>query len=383
MHAAASKFVRRVFKFMDDRNAYASRAFECLGTLLLAQPEQMGSDTQFAMELDAVANANRAQLNGLLTEAETQRVLRRVLAILQQNLHTARSGTADALLSLLSAAENRRAATALAALQSIVACFDECGIPVLVMKTLDHWPDTGSDLDLLALAGGDDVCRIFTQHFQAEKQSLSWGDRLARKFNFRLPDLKELVEVHVGCLGQTGEHQSLARNVMSRRQHKQFGQHSLPVPSPEDQIVIASLQRMYRHYYIRLTDIVNIYGLIAEGQVDFERLRTIAELASIWPGVATLVTVACQHAIRYGARDIALPSEVAGAALFHANRTYLQRRFVRIPLVPEATSLFLRQVAGNGRRLDFRAVARLGLLPALATAAYLTFRFTGNDKGVW
>jgi hypothetical protein len=51
--------------------------------------------------------------------------------------------------------------------------------------------------------------------------------------------------------------------------------------------------------------------------------------------------------------------------------------------VPEATNLFLRQLAGNGRSHNFAAIARLSLLPVLATAAYLSFRLTGDDKGVW
>ena len=140
---------------------------------------------------------------------------------------------------------------------------------------------------------------------------------------------------------------------------------------------------MYRHYYIRLTDIVNIFGLLSARRVDFERLKAIAEVGSVWPGVATLLSVVCQHAVRYGARAIVLPDAIVRAARFNSNRTYLGRDFVRVPLMPEAANLFLHQLAENGRCYNFRALARLTLLPVLATAAFVSFQITGDDKGIW
>ncbi len=80
---------------------------------------------------------------------------------------------------------------------------------------------------------------------------------------------------------------------------------------------------------------------------------------------------------------IDLPDEVTRAASFHADRTYLGKNFVRVPLMPEAAQLFFRQLAGNGRNHNFAAMARLSLLPVLATAAFVSFRITGNDKGIW
>ena len=34
------------------------------------------------------------------------------------------------------------------------------------------------------------------------------------------------------------------------------------VPAPEEQVTLATLQRMYRHFYIRLTDLLNLTGLV-------------------------------------------------------------------------------------------------------------------------
>jgi hypothetical protein len=152
---------------------------------------------------------------------------------------------------------------------------------------------------------------------------------------------------------------------------------------PEDRIVIATLQRMYRHFYIRLTDIVNIFGLLASGRINFDQLRSVAEIGAIWPGVATLLVIARQHGLSYGGSATELPEMVRDAAQFGARQTYLGRKFVRVPILPEAAKLFLRQWAGNVRKHDFKAMMRISLLPLLATAAFLSFRLTGDDKGVW
>ncbi|PYX40308.1 MAG: hypothetical protein DMG81_06665 [Acidobacteria bacterium] len=344
-----------------------TRIFDALGTLLLSQhPRNHNGDQWFAHEIEYVSKLNREQLHHFLKQAEMQRVLRRTLAVLHEHLPRSARSPISELLDQSIADERARVEKVLTYLHRIVDRFEQRGREVMAMKTLDHWPDTGSDLDLLAIADDAEVCAILEHDLQATKEPQSWGDRLAHKFNFRIPGLPELVEVHVGCLGQTGEQNSLAAGVLSRRIHQSYGEYSLPVPVPEDRIVIATLQRMYRHYYIRLTDIVNIYGLLAEERVDFQRL-----------------TIVNQHGIRYGSKSIALPEMVTAAARFSSKRTYVDRKFVRVPLVPEAADLFLHQLAGTGRQHNFRAMMRLSLLPVLATAAFVSFRVTGNDKGVW
>lgn len=361
-----------------------TRTFDVLGTLLLAQASSNPSGAQwFASELGYLEGLSQQQLREFLKQAEMQRVLRRTLAVLHNNLSRAPRGPISDLLDHNISAERQRAEKALAYLRRIIDRFEEHGLAIMVMKTLDHWPDTGSDLDLLAMADDDQVCAIFKNDLHAIKQPQSWGDRLAHKFNFRIPDLQELVEVHVGCLGQAGEQHALAAGVLSRRMEQAYGDYRLPVPISEDRIVIATLQRMYRHYYIRLTDIVNIFGLLADGRVDFNKLKAIADVGSVWPGVATLITIVCQHGLRYGGQDIELPEIVTQATRFNSQRTYLDRKFVRVPILPEAADLFLQQIAGISRKHNFRAMIRLSLLPVLATAAFVSFRVTGNDKGVW
>jgi hypothetical protein len=366
---------------MPRNNPENEQMMQALGILLLSSQEG-GDRRKFEATLERVRCLPSKNLEALIGRATSQRVLRRLLEILKPHFPLDRED-ASLLLETTLHAERERSQNLMTMLDRIVGAFHGRGYPVLVMKTLDHWPDTGSDVDLLASGADQEVCNVLEHDFGAERQAQSWGDRLAHKFNFTVPGLGELVEIHIGCLGQTGEQEKLAEGVLSRRIEQPFGNSVLPVPIPEDRIIIATLQRMYRHYYIRLTDIINIFGAVGRGAVDFERLQGLATESAIWPGVATLLTVICQHGVRFGGEPVNLPDFVGTATRFDAYRTYVDRKFVRVPLMPEAANLYMLQLAQNGRRRNLRAVARLSLLPLLATAAFVSFRFTGNDKGIW
>src|SRR3982074_370801 len=143
--------------------------------------------------------------------------------------------------------ERARIQNALSFLEPICDALEEAG-KVVVIKSLDHWPDLGSDLDLYADAEGGDIVAIMRRSFQAELAERSWGDRLANKWNFVVPGLPDLVEVHVGRLGQTGEQIAVAQSLVARSREVEIGGHVFPVPSLEDRLLISTLQRIYRHF---------------------------------------------------------------------------------------------------------------------------------------
>ena len=76
-------------------------------------------------------------------------------------------------------------------------------------------------------------------------------------------------------------------------------------------------------------------------------------------------------------------SFVVRSARFGADVTYVGKQFLRVPMLPQGSQLFLQQLIGTGAARHFRAAARLSLLPALAAAAFVNLRITGDDKGIW
>ncbi len=369
-----------------NRSATESRYLANMSTLLFSAPIGNGTATAapaFEQELRFVSGLNDEQLRDYLDLAQSHHVTVRVI----KSIQSAASATGDKeiarRLDAPLSVEYKRIDTALNFLNAICLELERADCPVTVIKSLDHWPDLGGDLDLYSTGNKDAVINVFTTRFQATLEPQSWGDRLANKWNFSIPGLGELVECHVKWLGQTGEQVALAARLQQRRMRRQIGTYTFPVPAPEERIIVSTLQRMYRHFYIRLCDIVNISDLLRSGVIDYKELRKTADLGSVWPGVATLLVIVRDYARSYGDEHIELPQEVLASSRSSGKRTYVNQKFLRIPMVPEAAELYTKQMLGIGAHGDFRAMFRLSLLPALATAAFVGYKLTGSDKGIW
>jgi len=254
---------------------------------------------------------------------------------------------------------------------------------VLVIKSLDHWPDLGNDLDLFTNAEGADVVAIMAQRFDAKLDERSWGDRLANKFNFIVPGLPELVEVHVARLGQTGEQVVVTDSLVSWSSTAQFGQHTFRVPAPENRLIISTLQRMYRHFYLRLCDIVDTARLVDSGTIEYGRLRSIASTAGLWDGLATYLNMVSGYVKSYRGAALPLPALVTDSARFGEEQIRFKKKFLRIPIFPQAAGLYASEWTRLLLNGEFQNTLRLSLLPGLAAAAALEFKLTGSDKGIW
>jgi hypothetical protein len=281
------------------------------------------------------------------------------------------------------AAERARITTALSFLQDICAAFEQKEFDVAVIKSLDHWPDLGSDLDLYTNASSEDVTKLMKWRFDAQIAPRSWGDRLAGKWNFLIAGLPEAVEIHIGRLGQTGEQVGIASRLVERSRRVMIDKQAFRVPSASDRLIISTLQRMYRHFYFRLCDIVDTAALSAAGGIDYLELRSSATIAGIWEGVATYLVIVSDYTRRYSGTGLGLPQFVLASARFGGDEVYYAKDFLRVPILPQSAKLYGEQLTGLLRKRELQNGVRLSLLPWLATAALVGQRITGNDKGIW
>ncbi|HYA23705.1 MAG TPA: hypothetical protein VEF05_06065 [Terriglobales bacterium] len=328
--------------------------------------------------VSALAPYERAEF---LELAQSHHVLVRALAVLNKVAQAARNEDIANWSAAALTAERGRANNAAAKLESACHELEVQGCKVAVIKSLDHWPDIGSDLDLYTIGEAEKVISVMHTAFNARPVARSWGDRLANKWNFSVPGLPELIEIHVRYLGQTGEHTKMARRVIERRIPRAVGGRSFFVAAPEEQIVISTLQRMYRHFYFRLCDMADVAALLQAKSVDFAELRKAAARGGIWPGVATFLFLIARFADSYGAAA-PLPDEIIEDTCSRDIRVYFENGFLRVPKLP-AAGLYGAQLLTAGRSGDLRAVCRLPLLPPLAVSALVAQRLTGNDKGIW
>ena len=319
----------------------------------------------------------------LMTIANSHHVVVRGLEVFLDLLCEEQDGNRIQWAESALAAERKRIETAFTFLSVVCRAFEKHGYGVMVIKSLDHWPDLGSDLDLYTDARPDAVSALMQRHFDARIASRSWGDHLADKWNFLIPGLPEAVEMHIGRMGQTGEQVAFASSLIRRSSLALIGGRVFRLPSGADRVMISTMQRMYRHFYFRLCDIVNTAALAEKGEIDYEDLWSSACAAGIWEGVATYLKIVSDYVRQYRGVGLDLPRVVIESARFGGDEVYYARGFLRVPIMPQSARLYGSQLAGALARGELHHGARLSLLPWLATAAVIGQKLTGSDKGIW
>ena len=367
---------------MSETTQFPSSKSMVLLSRLLLTPQNPEPSRMEELRRD-LASISREQFDDLLTLANLNHVVMRGMPVFvdlarQSGDETRAQWAVEAL-----AEEESRINTAVPHLHDICRAFDEKGLEVTVIKSLDHWPDLGSDLDLYSDAQPEEVIGLMKQRFNASVSARSWGDRLAGKWNFEIPGLPESVEIHVRRLGQTGEQSAIASSLLRRTRTIEVAGRTFRVTSKSDRLLISTLQRMYRHFYFRLCDIIDSAALVERDGVDFNDLRNAASAADIWEGVATYLAIVSDYVNTYRGTRVELPAMVKSEARFGGDTTYYARGFIRVPIMPQSAKLYGSQLAGILKKRELHNGARLSLLPWLATAAVVGQKLTGSDKGIW
>ena len=273
----------------------ATRCLTLLSGLLFGdsakEPGKSGSHAATQNFNDALLGFVRPDFGELWGLASSHHVIMRTFPELRRLIEDEGSDKAEWVDHAV-VKEQARIDHALSFLSPICDALGRVG-DVVVIKSLDHWPDLGSDLDLYSNAESADIVAIMRERFKAQAAERSWGDRLANKWNFIVPGLPELVEVHVGRLGQTGEQVAIYEfNIgLALLAMHGFGAHTLRVPAAEGRLIISTLQRMYRHFYLRLCDIADTARLLSSRSVDYTYLQKLARSAGLWDGLATYLAL--------------------------------------------------------------------------------------------
>jgi hypothetical protein len=332
-------------------------------------------------DLEYITGLSHAGRSELLRLAHMHHVSVRALQLLEKSATTPRNGAMHDWCHSALSKERSRINHAVKSLAPVCDALAAGGAEVTVIKSLDHWPDLGSDLDLYTTADRHHVVHIMSKTLGAKVEPRSWGDRLANKWNFSVPGLPELVEIHIRYLGQTGEHTVMARRVGERSVTKTLNGYSFRVAAPEEQVVISTLQRMYRHFYFRLCDMADAALWLQNRAIDFVELKNAAKLGGIWPGVASFLLLVSEYAKSFSGKA-PVPDQVLKSAPSADIRVHLGANFLRVPRT-SAARLYTSQLISAGRQVNLRAMTRLPLLPPLAVSALIAYKLTGSDKGIW
>ncbi len=362
--------------------------FQFLSELLLSSSvhESVTTDSVAGIPtriIDTAKSLPPETLRELATLAMSNHVIVRAFSALEPVLRMQGAEESAEFVASALRDEKLRIDHALGFLARICGTLEGNGCSVTVIKSLDHWPDLGSDLDLYTNADPARVVQVMATEFGAKLAERSWGDRLANKWNFVVPGLPEMIEVHIGRLGQTGEQTDFTESLMRRTRVIEVAQHKVRVLAPEDRVVISTMQRMYRHFYIRLCDILDNACLIDAEQVNFDDLHAIGVSTGLWEGIASYLVIISQYVECYRGYGLPLPSLATRSAKFGVGPVRFRKDFLRVPILPHSLNLYAGELKTLILQGQLRNSLRLSLLPGLATAAALEMKVTGSDKGIW
>jgi hypothetical protein len=138
-------------------------------------------------DLESLIQADRDELKDFGEFSETHHVTVRALEVFRQVMTAARQPHLAAWAAGVVEKEKARIARALPVLETVCRVLEAEGCPVKVMKSLDHLPDLGSDLDMFTDAQPAHVIAVMRRRFDAQLAPRSVGDRMANKWNFILP----------------------------------------------------------------------------------------------------------------------------------------------------------------------------------------------------
>ena len=281
--------------------------------LLVPQDGNNASSSMAAWLRSEVRNISREKFHDLVALAGSNHVVVRGLEVFLRMMPEAENDIRAEWARGALTTERARIGLAVTFLSDICAAFASETHAVTVIKSLDHWPDLGSDLDLYTDAPASDISEFMKRRFNAHTAPQSWGDRLAGKWNFSIPGLPEAVEIHMGRLGQTGEQVAVASRLTNGVAWLRSAAFLSKFHPCRISVIISTLQRMYRHFYFRLCDIVDSAELVETGAIDFEDLRSSAASADIWEGVATYLAIVSDYVKQYRGSDLYLPPFVRSA----------------------------------------------------------------------
>lgn len=286
-------------------------------------------------------------------------VLLRVLERLETMRRPIPPGLAVAALR-----ERARVARALQLMRQIADACDGHGVPHVFPKALAHYPDAGSDIDLL-VPFSSDVDPLFLRLAQLEPE-IGSASLLSASRVYRLPDQDLTLDIHHGRVGRVGEHRDFAMRLIHNRRTLSLAGAEWWVPTAEDELVFQGFERVAGRRSFRIGDVVNAVGLVRRHDLDWDVVRETARITGALPHLSCYLGYIAQIHRDVLGRELPLPPLGGGAGWGRAEFTGDAFRF---PTLRVSGALYARAFGLAIAQGRLAGASRLLLLPLAAAGA--------------
>jgi Uncharacterised nucleotidyltransferase len=147
--------------------------------------------------------------------------------------------------------------------------FQRVGLSFVVIKSFDSVPDMGHDLDFLVPDPSEfhKAHDLLLEKFKADPQPLTHCDKLLGKFSCFLPGFTHDFEIYP-AISQLGEQHMAAGPLVKGRTTQMVDGESVWVNSGPDRVLVKVIHAMFRHNFLKLTDVVDFTRLIQNCERD-------------------------------------------------------------------------------------------------------------------
>ncbi|MDB4349545.1 thymidylate kinase [Omnitrophica bacterium] len=314
----------------------------------------------------------RSNLGSILPVLNKNRVTVRWL---KQNRHlfTKREqGKIDSTLN----SEKKRVNKALEIIDRITIDFEKKGHRVMAIKTFDNYPDLGHDIDLYTDAPIEIINNILVGSHKARLEEPNLAEKISTKKNYKIQGYPTL-EVHCSRLGELGEENLLANDLLLNSEKIELEGRTAYVPKPEYKILLCVLQRIYRHFNIRICDVYNTITFINSGLIDCTYLKEISIKYGIWEGVSLYLGYVRKIASYYGIRfnlNGDLETKDWPESIKDKNMHF------RFPLLSTGVNVYWKKIVNETKRQNLYGLSRLSLVGPLSLAHYISVKLLGKSK---
>src|SRR5881397_546448 len=157
---------------------------------------------------------------------------------------------------------NASAEEAMRLYELVSKTLEEEGISFAVIKSFDSLPDIGHDLDFLIPSSSDfhRARDILVNKFRVKVEGLTFCDMVVGKFSCFLPGFKHDFELYP-TISQLGETHLDPARVMKDRQKAKVEGRGVWLTSDPDRVLIRVIHAMFRHNFLKLSDILDFLEL--------------------------------------------------------------------------------------------------------------------------
>lgn len=270
--------------------------------------------------------------------------------------------------------ERARARAALEVLAQIHAAGARHGVPWLLPKACDRFPDLGDDLDLLTLADSVAVDRALLEGLAVTPHRPTLAHRLAGSTVYGVVGVDLVLDIRHGRLGHAGQHAAYVAGLFRTRRTAALGGLQCACPAPEDQLVLQGVEKVVARRAFHLSDVVHTIATIRRDDLDWDYLLATAHALGARSGLSCYLQLVHDiHARLLGGELLTRDTRRAlGPRL--SRRARFDRAGFHGSALWVTGRVHARQLLGALVSRDWAAARRLALWPVAALGARLRRR---------